>query len=183
MGEQVIRGDGGWCAGTFSKHTEGFVALDLDDFPDEQVQWSSGLCEDKDPDSVCALEVLADRKKEIASEIVQKSGGFRACSRCGWVRYIARSVRRVKCSFPGKHDWQCGAQPLQAGWALCEEIPADRVAARNEAVRQAFRAVQLVREAPGDGLSRCNFLTALRAATRVALAPAHRASGCAQGRS
>ena len=128
-------------------------------------------------------EVLAERRRVIASEMHQKPGGFRACSRCGWVRYIAVNIRRAKCSFPGKHDWQCGAQLAQAGWALCEEIPADRVAARNEAVRQAFRAVQLVREVPGDGRSRCNLLTALRAATRVALAPAHRASGGAQGRS
>ena len=128
-------------------------------------------------------EVLAERKREISAELLQKPGGFRACSRCGWVRYIALNVRRVQCTFPGKDDWQCGARPLQAGWALCEEIPADRVAVRNEAVWQAFRAVQLVREAPDDGLRRCNFFTALRAETRVALASAHRASGCAQGRS
>ena len=101
----------------------------------------------------------------IASEMHQKPGGFRACSRCGWVRYIAVCCRQPRCSFPGKQDWRCGAQLTQAGWALCEEIPADRVAARNKAVQQAFRAVQVGREAPADARSRRNFLTALRAAT------------------
>ena len=109
--------------------------------------------------------MLAERSRVIASEMHQKPGGFRACSRCGWVRYIAVCCRQQRCSFPGKQDWRCGAQLTQAGWALCEEIPADRVAARNEAVRQAFRAVQVGREAPADARSRRNFLTALRAAT------------------
>ena len=109
----------------------------------------------------------------IASEMHQKPGGFRACSRCGWVRYIAVGSRQVRCRFPGKQDWRCGALLTQAGWALCEEIPGDRVAARNEVVRQAFRAVQLVGEARGDGWSRGKFLSALRAATPVALVPAH----------
>ena len=108
----------------------------------------------------------------IASEVHQKPGVFRACSRCGWVRYIAVGSRQVRCRFPGKQDWRCGALLTQAGWALCEEIPGDRVAARNEAVRQAFRAVQVGREAPADARSRRNFLTALGAATRGTSAPA-----------
>ena len=117
-------------------------------------------------------EVIADRNREIVSEMLQQPGGFRACSRCGWVRYIAVCCRQPRCSFPGKQDWRCGAQLTQAGWALCEEIPVDRVAARNEAVRQAFRAVQVGREAPADARSRRNFLTALRAATSGASASA-----------
>ena len=116
--------------------------------------------------------MLSEGSREIVSEMLQKPGGFRACSRCGWVRFIAFSWRRAHCTFPGKQHWRCGAHLRQGGWALCEEIPGDRVAARNEAVRQAFRAVQLGQEASSDGVSRCKFLTALRAATSGDSAPA-----------
>ena len=117
--------------------------------------------------SVGGPEVLAERNREIAAELIEQPGGFRACTRCGWVRYIAFSCRQPRCLFPGKQGWRCGAELTQAGWALCEEIPADRVAGWNEAVWQAFRAVQVGREAPDDDCSRWKFLTALRAATRT----------------
>ena len=102
----------------------------------------------------------------MAELIEHHPGGFRACTRCGWVRYVPFSSRQLRCLFPGKQGWRCGVQLTQAGWALSEEIPADGVAARNEALRQAFRAVQEEREAPADDSSRREFLTALRAATR-----------------
>ena len=117
--------------------------------------------------SVCGPEDLVERNREVVAELIEHHpGGFHACTRCGWVRYVPFSSRQLRCLFPGKQGWRCGVQLTQAGWALSEEIPADGVAARNEAVRQAFRAVQEEREAPADESSRLEFQTALRAATR-----------------
>ena len=114
--------------------------------------------------SFSGSEDIVEKNKELWIE--QNPGSFRACSRCGWVRYVAFSSRQLSCLFPGKQGWRCGVHTSQVGWALSEEIPADAVAARNEAVSQAFRALQEEREAPADESSRLEFLTALRAATR-----------------
>ena len=104
--------------------------------------------------------------KNSESWIEDNPGSFRACSRCGWVRYVPFNSRQLCCRFPGKDRWRCGLHPTQAGWALSEEIPVDAVAARNEAVSQAFRALKEEREAPVDERSRLQFLSALRDRTR-----------------